>query len=261
MRPEERLHRAIWNALDEIVQEKLATPENEWVLINNNSTERELAIRALTKCGAIRIVKPRMRPYYMLRALQEMQGVEEEPIGYYIATVEPLYTQVVDFYFASVGKKGDTLGDDAVAQITTQLKAWQGSKPAQTPPADPALPANKTEEKKIEKLTVVEKAKNAFKLTIFVNDNYQNPLYFDPSKPTGSFLLRLANEERPLLLSEHKQPFDYLNSAGSQLVTKTGCVQTKILDSDAGYIEPTITVEKIAEKALKQRRGKTPKVA
>lgn len=261
MRPEEKLHRAIWSALDEIEQEKLATPDDEWVLIGATTPDRKRAVRTLEKCGAIKVVKNRMRPYYALRMIQEMQGIEEEPIGYYIDTIEPRYAEVIDFYYDNIGKRNEGMNKDDAAKVTSQLKEWQGSKPK---PALPAQPLNSTEaitEKKIEKLTVVEKPENTHSFKVVVNDDYQTPLSFDSTKNSGGLLLKLAKGEGPITTSEHKQPFDHLNSADSQLLTKTGCARTKILTSEAGYIEPTIVIDMITEKQFKQRSGKAPKNA
>lgn len=260
MRPEEKLHRAIWGALDEIAQEKLATPDNEWVLVNCHTPERKRAIQTLVKSGAIKIVNRKLRSVFSaLRALQEMQGVEEEVIGYYIDTIEPRYTEVLDFYYDNVGKRDEGLIKSDVAKVTDQLKLWQGSKIEQAPATKLAAPTNKTPEKKIEKLTIVEKSEHANTIKVIINDDYQKPLHFDTHKPTGGFLLKLAEGQAALSYSEHKQSFDYLNSAESQLVTKTGCAQTKILASEAGYIAPIIELETITEKQFKQRCGKAPK--
>ena len=261
MRPEEKLHRAIWSALDEIGQEKLATPDDEWVLVSATTPDRKRAVRTLEKCGVIKVVKNRMRPYHALRAFQEMQGIEEEPIGYYIAIIEPRYTEVLDFYYDNIGRRDGVMGKDDVAKVTDQLKEWQGSKPKPTLPAQALKPAERTPEKKIEKVTIVEKAKNAHSFKVLVNDDYQTPLPFDSTKNTGGLLLKLAERKGPITYAEHKQPFDYLNSTDSQLLTKTGCARTKILTSEAGYIEPTIEIEMITEKLFKQRSGKAPKNA
>ncbi|MFI5260464.1 MAG: hypothetical protein ACHQU0_01545 [Candidatus Paceibacteria bacterium] len=262
MRPEEKLHRAIWSALDEIAQEKLATLDDEWVLITCHSSERKRAVQALTKCGAIKIVNRKLRSVFSaLRVLQEMQGVEEEVIGYYIDIIEPRYTGVLDFYYDNIGKLAEGLSKDAVSKVTTQLKEWQGNKPKPASPEKTMNLAEEAQERKIEKLTIVEKPKHTNTLKVVVNDDYKKPLPFDSNKNTGGLLLKLAERREPITYSEHKQPFDHLNSAESQLVTKTGCARTKILASEAGYIVPIVEVEVITEKQFKQRNGKTPKNA
>ncbi|RJQ35152.1 hypothetical protein C4568_01530 [Candidatus Parcubacteria bacterium] len=262
MRPEEKLHRAIWSAIDEIAQEKLATPDDEWVLIGCHSTERKRAVQALVKSGAIKIVNSKYRSLFSaLRVLQEMQGGEEEVIGYYIDTIEPRYTEMLDFYYDNIGKRDEDLIKGDVAKVTDQLKTWQGSKPAPALPEKNTSPAGKTPEKKIEKLTVVEKPKHTSTFKVVVNDNYNMSLPFDANKNTGGLLLKLAEKKEPIPYSEHKQPFDHLNSPDSQLVTKTGCVRTKILASEAGQITPIVEIEMITEKQFKQRSGKPLKNA
>ncbi len=262
MRPEEKLHRAIWGALDEIAQEKLATPDDEWVLVSSRSSEQKRAVQALAKAGVIKIVNNKLRsPFSAIRALQEMQGIEAEIIGYYIDTVEPRYTEALDFYYDNIGKRNEGVSKDDVAKVTSQLKEWQGSKPKPALPAQTLKPTESIPEKKIEKLTIVEKAPNAHSFKVLVNYDYQTPLPFDSTKNRGGLLLKLAERKGPIMYAEHKQPFDHLNSADSQLLTKTGCVRTKILTSEAGYIEPTIEIEMITEKQFKQRSGKAPKNA
>lgn len=260
MRPEEKLHRAIWSTLDEITQEKLATPDDEWVLVSCHSPERKRAIQALGKCGAIKVVKSKFRPLTMtLRMLQDVQGIEEEVVGYFVDIIEPRYTELLDFYYDNIGKSEGSLLKSDVTRVTNQLKLWQGSKPNPVQPEKITNSRTETPEKKIEKLTIVEKPKHEPKLTVVVNDDYLKPLHFDTNKPTGGFLLKLEEERAGLSYAEHKPSFDYLNSAESQLVTKTGCTKTKILTSEAGYITPTIDIEKITERAFRQRSGKTPK--
>lgn len=262
MRPEEKLHRAIWSAIDEIAQEKLATPDDEWVLVNCFSSERKRAIQTLVKSGSIKIVNRKLRSMLSaIRVLQEMQGVEEEVIGYYIDTIEPRYTEMLDFYYDNIGKRGEGLIKSDIAKVTDQLRVWQGSQPTPVLPQKTAHPTGKTVEKKIEKLSVVEKPKHTSTFKVVVNDNYDKPLPFDANKNTGGLLLKLAEKNEPIPYSEHKQPFDHLNSAESQLVTKTGCVRTKILASEAGQITPIVEIETITEKQFKQRSGKAPKNA
>lgn len=129
MRPEEKLHRAIWSALDEASQEKLATPDNEWVLIGCYSPERKRAVQALVKAGAIKVVNRKLRSMLSaLRALQEMQGVEEEVVGYYIDTIEPRYTEVLDFYYDNIGKRDEGLIKTDVEKVTSQAKLENDNK-------------------------------------------------------------------------------------------------------------------------------------
>ena len=261
MRPEEKIHREIWSALDEITQEKLATPTDEWVLIGNLTKERKRAIRALTKCGAVRIVNTRYRPGHTLRILQEIQGIEEEPVGYYIDTIEPRFTEATDFYFVNVGKPNGPLADHSVAEVTAKLRGWQGSMPVQLTPPTPTKAQVILPEKKIEKLTIIQKSERARTFKVIVNDDYTKPMPFDITKNTGGLLLKLAEKGDPISYSDHKPSFDYLNSADSQLITKSGCARTKILVSEAGYITPIVEIETITEKQFTQRSGKASKKA
>lgn len=269
MRPEEKLHRAVWDALDEITQQKLATPEDEWVLVGCRTPERKRAIEALKHCGAIKIVRPRNpSPPFGIVRFYEIQGADVEPIGYYVDVVEPRFTETLDTYYEAIGKHGTrTLETGAIAQLTAKLKEWRNEHPAVLPSAKPSTsPSNGTEkpkDKKIEKLTFILPEKGTpNKLTVIVNDDYKKPCHFDTNKPSGALLLKIAQENRETIpYSENKEPFDYLNSDKNQLITTTGCVRTKILQSEAGYVEPTVAIERIKEKAFKQRQGKPPKNA
>jgi len=41
MTPEEELHKTIWQILGEIRQEQLATPDDEWIIVDTKSDVRE----------------------------------------------------------------------------------------------------------------------------------------------------------------------------------------------------------------------------
>ncbi len=269
MRPEEKLHRAIWEALDELTQEKLATPKDEWVLIGSRTPERKRAIEALKNIAAIKIVRPRKpTPPFGLTALYEIQGGDIEPIGYYVDTIEPRFAETLEAYYEAIGKRPEqTLGKEAIEKLTEKLKEWRNEPREVVAVVNPTGGATRTQgqkppERKIEKLTFVQPENGAAnKLTVVVNDDYQNPCHFDTKKPTGALLMKIMQGDETVPYAENKEPFDYLNGEKNQLIKKTGCVRTKMLTSEAGYITATVEIEQIREKAFMQRRGKAPKNA
>ncbi len=267
MRPEEKLHRAIWDALDDLAQQKLAVPSDEWILIDCRTPERKRAIAALKSCGAIKVIKTRKpSPPFGMTVLYEMQNPDVEPIGYYVDTIEPRFTEVVDAYYEVVGRHSTiSPSRDVLTKLGEKLKGWRNELPVTVTPASPVLPAveqhQKKPEQKIEKLTFVQPEKNESKLTIIVNDDYQHSCHFDAKKPSGALLTKIMQGEQSIPYADYKDPFDYLNGEKNQLVTKTGCIKTKMLTSEVGYITPTVEIEVIREKAFTQRRGKALKNA
>ena len=264
MRPEEKLHRAIWNALDDLKQQSLVTPKDERPLIGCETDEKMRVVQALKNSGALRIVGSRTKPMpYGFRALQELQGIEEEPIGYYVDLIEPRFSEVVELYYKPFGENQSHVPVDTIEKLTATLREWQGRDVAieTSTPKEKEQIKNLPQKRKIEKLTFVP-PNHGPKLKVIVNDDYQNTLHFDIKKPTGGLLLKLIERgQEPPTHADNKESFDYLNSDKSQLVTKTNCLQTKILHSQVGYIEWTIDVESIAEATYKTRSGKAPKNA
>ena len=53
MTPEEDLHTTVWQILDEIIEEQLATPDDEWIIIDTKSDVREGAVRVLATMGSM----------------------------------------------------------------------------------------------------------------------------------------------------------------------------------------------------------------
>ena len=263
-RPEEKLHRAIWNTLDELKQQSLVTPKDEWTLIGCETDEKKRAAQALKNSGAMKIVGSKSKPEPLgFEAIRRLQGIEDEPIGYYVDIVEPRFSEVVDLYYKPFGENEGHVSADEIEKLTAKLREWQGREIAvetSTPKKKEQI-QNPPPKRKIEKLTFVPPSHGP-KLRVIVNDDYQNTLHFDIKKPTGGLLLKLIEKgQEPPNHADNKESFDYLNSDKSQLITKTNCLQTKILHSEVGYIEWTIEVETITEATYKSRSGKAPKSA
>jgi hypothetical protein len=264
MRPEEKLHRAIWNTLDELKQQSLVTPKDEWTLIGCETDEKKRAAQALKNSGAIKIVGSKSKPMPLgFEAIQRLQGIEEEPIGYYVGLIEPRFTEVLNLYYTSLGETSSYVSAEVVEKLTTKLNEWQGNiiKP-ELSSAQVVKAEDKPPKQKIEKLTLIEPASSSSTIKVIVNEDYRECFPFDTKKTTGRLLLTLVeSNEEPISHAENKDGFDYLNGNKSRLVAKTKWLPTKILESQAGHIEPIVKIEHITEAVYKNRLEKTLKNA
>lgn len=265
MNPEEKLHRDIWDALDELKQESLITPQDEWTLLERNTTNRERAIKALVNFNAIKIVKSKYPSVFSaIRAMQTIQGIEETPIGYYLEILEPKFTEVLNFYYDKIGKNVDSNHIDPkdIEILTEKLKEWQNINTKNISTDKNNSTNNKNlETKKIEKLAIVEPKKSSPLIQTIINDRYNDPISFDKNKATGAFLLKFSNsiksenkqKAEPLRTNDYKSSIDFLNSDQNLFVKKLKVAKTKIFASRSGYVDPTIEIEAISQKAYKQR--------
>jgi hypothetical protein len=262
MRPEEKLHRAIWSALDVLKQESLVTPKNESVQIDCNTDESKRAVQALKNSGAIKIINPKTKPFPLdIGFIMQIQGVEPEVIGYYVGLVEPRFTEVLNLYYETFGKNTSYVSKETIDRLTEKLEGQTGNtiKLETHSLQEISLTIKKPPQRKIEKLTLVRPSSGPT-LKVIVNDDYKNILHFAINKSTGNLLSKLIEENRePINYADHSKSFSYLNKGRNQLITKTNCLPTKILESKAGYIKSVVEIESITEVMLKNRLGKGSK--
>ncbi len=99
MTPEEELHKAVWQILAEIKQEQLATPDDEWIIIDTNTNVRERAVRVLINTGSIKALDYSSSLLTSSRQLiQSLNGIYPKPTGYKVEPIPQKFDQIYEIY-------------------------------------------------------------------------------------------------------------------------------------------------------------------
>lgn len=99
MTPEEDLHKAIWQILGEIRQEQLATPDDEWIIIDTKMDVRERAVRVLATTGSVKALDYQSSTIAAtIQTLQQFKGVYSKPTAYKVEPLLPKFDQVYEIY-------------------------------------------------------------------------------------------------------------------------------------------------------------------
>lgn len=99
MTPEEDLHTTVWQILGEVRQEQLATPDDEWIIIDTKSDVRERAVRVLATMGSVKALD--YQPSSLASAMQTFQhlnGVYSKPTAYKVEPKLPKFDEIYELY-------------------------------------------------------------------------------------------------------------------------------------------------------------------
>lgn len=96
--PLEELHKAAWQILCEIKQEQLATPNDQWIIINTAADVRERAVRMIAKTGSIKTLVYQSSVLATLKTIQELNGVYTKPTAYKVEPLLPRFEETFELY-------------------------------------------------------------------------------------------------------------------------------------------------------------------
>lgn len=177
MTPVEELHKTVWQILGEIRQEQIATPNDEWIIIDTKADTRERAVRLLAKVGSIKALdyNPLISSF---KALQKFSGVYSKSTAYKIEPMQPRFDEVCNVYDKTFDH---TYNAQEIQQLTDKIQSLSS--------------IQKITEQKIElsiadkkKLFILEKLKEEWDLTPKTDDE---PVMFQTGMKAH---LRLAGE-------------------------------------------------------------------
>ena len=157
MSPVEELHKAAWQILCEIQQEQLATPNNEWIIIDTGADVRERAVRVLAKTGSIKALEYQASMLATLRAIQKLNGVYSKPTAYKVEPLSPRFEEIFALYESVFNHE---YNEDEIKVLTNQVQVF-GQSANQT--AEPNGSNLSTADHK--KLFILEKLKEEWDLT------------------------------------------------------------------------------------------------
>ena len=157
MSPVEELHKAVWQILYEVKQEQLATPNDEWIVIDTGSDIRERAVRLLAKTGSIKALEYQPSMLATLKAIQRLNGVYAKPTAYKVEPNLPRFEETFGLYEGIFNHEYNT---DEIKFLTNQVQVLSQSAKQSAEPQEINL---STADKK--KLFILEKLKEEWDLT------------------------------------------------------------------------------------------------
>lgn len=157
MSPVEELHKAVWQILCEIKQEQLATPSDQWIIIDTNANVRERAVRVLVKIGSIKALEYQPSLLATLKTIRELNGVYSKPTTYKVEPKLPRFEETFELY---EGIFNHDFSADEIKFLTNQIQALSQSA---NEPAKPKVTNLSTADQK--KLLILEKLKEEWDLT------------------------------------------------------------------------------------------------
>lgn len=98
MPPLEELHKAAWQILCEIKQEQLATPNDEWIIIDTTTNVRERAVRMIAKTGSIKALEYQSSIMAPFKTIQMLNGVHTKPDAYKVEPIIPRFDETFKLY-------------------------------------------------------------------------------------------------------------------------------------------------------------------
>lgn len=177
MSPIEELHKAVWQILGEIRQEQLATPNDQWIIIDTRIEIKDRAIRLLAKVGSVKALEYNAFSA-PLQAIQKLSGTYSKPNAYKIEPIQPRFDEICDLYDKTFNRPYNA---EEIQKLTETIHNLS--------------PFKKTTEQKIElsvadkkKLFILEKLKEEWDLTPKTDDE---PVMFQAGMKAH---LRLAGE-------------------------------------------------------------------
>ncbi len=157
MSPVEELHKAVWQILCEIKQEQLATPNDEWIIIDANADLRERAVRVIAKTGGIKALEYQPTLLATLKTIQKFNGIYSKPNAYKVEPKLPRFDEVYELYDTTFNH---AYAEDELKSLTDAVQKLSQSAKQSTEPKETNLSAA---DKK--KLFILEKLKEEWDLT------------------------------------------------------------------------------------------------
>lgn len=157
MSPIEELHKTAWQILCEIQQEQLATPNDQWIIIDTNADVRERAVRMIAKTGSLKALEYQSSLLATFRSIQQLNGVHTRPNAYKVEPILPRFEEVYALYESIFTKEYNT---DHIKFLTKQVQVLSQSANKPVEPKKTNLSA--AEQKK---LFILEKLKEEWALT------------------------------------------------------------------------------------------------
>lgn len=157
MTPIEELHKTAWQILCEIQQEQLATPNDQWIIIDTNADVRERAVRMIAKTGSLKALEYQSSLLATFRNIQQLNGVHTRPNAYKVEPILPRFEEVYALYESIFTQEYDA---DQIKFLTKQVQVFSQSANKPVEPKKTNLSA--ADQKK---LFILEKLKEEWALT------------------------------------------------------------------------------------------------
>ncbi len=157
MSPIEELHKTAWQILCEIQQEQLATPNDQWIIIDTNADVRERAVRMIAKTGSLKALEYQSSLLATFRSIQQLNGVHTRPNAYKVEPILPRFEEVYALYESIFTKEYNA---DQIKFLTKQVQVLSQSANKPSEPKKTNLSA--ADQKK---LFILEKLKEEWALT------------------------------------------------------------------------------------------------
>lgn len=157
MSPVEELHKAVWQILCEIKQEQLATPNDQWIIIDTAASIKERAVRLLAKTGSIKALEYRLSLAATLQTIRQLNGVFSKPTAYKVEAKSPRFEEVYELYESIFNHEYNA---DEINFLTNQVQVFSQSANQPTEPKEVNLSI--ADQKK---LFILEKLKEEWALT------------------------------------------------------------------------------------------------
>lgn len=157
MSPIEELHKTAWQILCEIQQEQLATPNDQWIIIDTNGDVRERAVRMIAKTGSLKALEYQTSLLATFRSIQQLNGVHTRPNAYKVEPILPRFEEVYALYESIFTQEYNA---DQIKFLTKQVQVLSQS--ANKPPEPKKTNLSAADQKK---LFILEKLKEEWALT------------------------------------------------------------------------------------------------
>ncbi len=157
MSPIEELHKAAWQILCEIQQEQLATPNDQWIIIETSADVRERAVRMIAKTGSIKSLEYQSSVLATFRSIQKLNGVYTRPDAYKVEPILPRFEEVYKLYESIFTHDYNA---DEIKFLTKQVQVLNQTADQSAEPKETYLSA--ADQKK---LFILEKLKEEWALT------------------------------------------------------------------------------------------------
>lgn len=157
MSPVEELHKAVWQILCEIKQEQLATPSDQWIIVDTSANVRERAVRVLAKTGSIKALEYQHSLAATLQTIRQLNGVYSKPTAYKVEAKLPRFEEVNELYESIFNHEYNA---DEIKFLTNQVQVLSQSA---NQPAKPKATSLSTADQK--KLLILERLKEEWDLT------------------------------------------------------------------------------------------------
>jgi hypothetical protein len=157
MTPLEELHNAVWQILCEIKQEQLATPNDQWIIIDTGASDRERAVRLIAKAGGIKALEYQPSLAATLQTIRQLNGVYSKPTAYKVEAMSPRFEEVYELYESIFNHEYNA---DEIKYLTNQVQLLS---PSSKQPSEKKVTNLSAADQK--KLLLLEKLKEEWDLT------------------------------------------------------------------------------------------------